>query len=88
MITLLRQVKKVTRRVFHTWQLVFLCPISDRIKVPARMNSVEVDERLQWFAWRQVPDLTEDTDINSTHQLLPQDIETVGWRYCEWYDLL
>ena len=39
------------------------------------MLRVEVDERL-WVI-RVEPDLTEDADVGSTHELLPQDVETV-----------
>jgi hypothetical protein len=62
-------------------QLMFLCPVSDCIEVPTLMDGIEVDERFWTLAWRLIPDLAKDADINSTHQLLAQDVEAVRWLY-------
>ena len=39
------------------------------------MLRVEINERL-WVIGVE-PDLTEDADVGGTHELLPQDVETV-----------
>lgn len=76
-IACLGRLQVVSRCYF--WKLVVLRPLSDRIKVPAFMNRVEVDEGLERCFRRLIPDLTEHTYIDSTHQLLANDIETVGY---------
>lgn len=52
-------------------------PIADLLEVPTRMDGIEINTRLQSRAWRLVPDLTKDTYIHCTHELLAQDIEAI-----------
>jgi hypothetical protein len=58
---------------------MLLCPVPNRIKVPACMDGVEVDKGLQWFARGLIPQLTQNTVIDGTHELLAQDVKTMRW---------
>lgn len=60
------------------WHLSLLCPFTHCVEISALVFCVEVHKG----GWQLVyiglePDLTEDTDINSAHELLPYDIEAV-----------
>jgi hypothetical protein len=69
--------EEVGRYVLLIRQLMLLCPISNRLKIPALMDGVEVDEGLWTLAWRLIPDLAKHANVNRTHQLLTQDIEAM-----------
>ena len=57
-------------------QLVLLRPRADLVKVATLVLRVEVNE---WLGMVRVnPDLAQDSDINTAHQLLTENIETVG----------
>ena len=56
---------------------MILPPFPHHIKVPANVLSVEVWESL-WVVLVP-PDLTEQANVNSAHQLLSKDVQTVSW---------
>lgn len=56
-------------------QLVLLSPLPDLFEIATSVLRVEVDEWL-WGIWVE-PDLAEDTHVDSTHELLPEDVEAV-----------
>jgi hypothetical protein len=76
-VTFLWWLQEVSWNVRLVWQLVFLGPISDRIKISTFVHRVEVDERFWTMTWRLIPNLTEHADVNSTHQLLAQDVKAM-----------
>ena len=51
-------------------------PLTDSIKVSAFVSGVKIDVSPGLF--RIPPDLAKHTDINVAHELLPDNIETVG----------
>ena len=55
-----------------------LCLLADSVEVASCMSRVEIDICL----WRGgvLPYLAEDAEINCTHWLLADDVETVSWR--------
>ena len=55
-----------------------LGPVTNGIEVTAAMFRVEVNEWLRSIGVN--PDLTENSDVHGAHELLPQDVEAVGWR--------
>lgn len=57
------------------WQLSPLSPLADLFKIAASMLCVEIHERLRML--RVQPDLAKDTRIESAHELLADDVETV-----------
>lgn len=60
------------------WDLMIRCPVSDRFKVTADVLCVEIREGLWVFF--VPPDLTEESNVDCTHQLLPKDVHTVCWK--------
>jgi hypothetical protein len=62
----LRRLQKVLRHTLR--KLIALCPLPNCIEITAFVLRVEVHEWLGIF--RVNPDLAEDPDINSAHELL------------------
>jgi hypothetical protein len=83
-VALLGLLQKVHWNVVHVWQLVLLCPVTNRIEVSTLVDSVEVNECFWSFAFWLIPHLTEDANVYGTHQLLAQDVEAVCWRWYQW----
>ena len=71
----LRKLEQIYRCIF--WQLVLLCPSSDRFKISACVLCVEIDECVQTLRFVLHPNRPEYTDIHATHQALPKEIEAV-----------
>jgi hypothetical protein len=71
------RLQEISWDILFVWQLMSLRPVSDCVEVPTFVDGVEVDKRLWALAWRLIPDLAKDANVNSTHQLLAQDVEAV-----------
>ena len=58
-----------------------ICPRSYGVKIPAFMSGIEVDVRLckRGRGWLE-PDLSQNTNIDATHELLSNYVEAVGWK--------
>lgn len=60
-------------------QLILLRPLTKLLKVAALVLGVEVDE---WLGMVGVyPELTEDANVDGTHELLAYDIEAVCYAF-------
>ena len=67
------RLRQIIRR--QITDLVVFCPLSNCLKIPALVLCIEVYERLRSCD----PNLSKNTSVGSTHQLLPKHIETVAW---------
>ena len=58
-----------------------LRPCSYGVKTPAFMSGIEVNVRLckRGRGWLE-PDLSQNTNIDATHELLSNYVEAVGWK--------
>lgn len=71
--------QNIIRHIIRIWQLSHFSPLPYLIIISTFMICVEVDERRHTILFtRHVPNLTEDSNINVTHQLLPQNIDTMS----------
>jgi hypothetical protein len=67
-ITLFWQFQEICRNFLYLWQLMFLCPIPDRIKVAAFVHSIEVNKCHRRFVFVGLkPNLSENSDIDRAH---------------------
>lgn len=56
-------------------------PLPDSVIVAAHMLGVEIDKRLGvWIVFILIPDLAEYSNVDSAHQLLSDDVETMCLR--------
>lgn len=77
-VAVLRQLQEILRNVLYFRQLMLLSPDPNLIEVPAFVDGVEVDKRFGSLPWRLVPDLSEHANVDSAHQLLAYDVETMS----------
>lgn len=76
----LRRLKVVLGNV--SWSLVILGPVSDHLKVAADVLCVEIRKGL-WVIFIP-PDLSQESNVDCAHQLLPKDVHTVCWKGLAW----
>jgi hypothetical protein len=70
------RIQKVIRYIVRN--LMLLSPLFYYVEVTAHVFCVEVDECLRVIVGRRlVPDLAEHANVDRTHQLLAQDVETM-----------
>ena len=72
-ITILRRLQEVTRHLCRNLSL--FSPLPNRIEIFALVLRVEIHE--SFWCFRIPPNLTQDTGIWHTHQLLANDVHTV-----------